>query len=95
MYVPTVVVSTVPTPTTVGTYTLTFDHTDTNGNVATQVTRTVHIVDTTAPVITLVGSGSITQEAGTTYTDAGATYTDNIDPSGSVTAIGTVNTNIV
>ena len=49
------------------------------------------MVDTTAPVITLVGSGSITQEVHTTYTDAGATWTDNIDISGTVTSTGTVN----
>ena len=37
-----------------GTYTLTFDYTDSNGNAATTVTRTVVVEDTSAPVITLV-----------------------------------------
>ena len=54
---------------TVGIYTLTYDYTDSNTNVSTQVTRTVNIVDTTIPTITLNGSGSITLEAGTNYTD--------------------------
>ena len=68
---------------------------DTAGNTSYLVSANPLNIDTTAPIITLVGSGSITQEVHTSYTDAGATYTDNIDPSGSVTAIGTVNTNIV
>ena len=39
------------------------------GNAATEVTRTVNVNDTTAPVITLVGDAEITVEVGTTYTD--------------------------
>ena len=38
-----------------GTYTLTFDYTDSNGNAAATVTRTVVVEDTSAPVITLIG----------------------------------------
>ena len=40
----------------VGSYVLTYDYTDSNGNDAVQVTRTVNVVDTTNPVITLNGS---------------------------------------
>jgi hypothetical protein len=36
-----------------GTYTLTYNATDPSGNAATPVTRTVNVVDTTAPIITL------------------------------------------
>ncbi len=50
--------------------------TDANSNAAIQVIRTVDVVDTTAPVITLLGSDPVTVEVGTTYTDAGATATD-------------------
>ena len=40
---------------TVGSYVLTYDYTDASGNTAAQVTRTVNVVDTTIPVITLTG----------------------------------------
>ena len=41
--------------TTVGTYTVTYNVTDANGNAAVEVTRTVNVVDNTIPVITLTG----------------------------------------
>ena len=57
---------------------------------ASEVTRTVNVTDTTAPVITLVGDAEITVEVGSTYTDLGATASDNYD--GDITAdIVTVN----
>ena len=65
--------------TTVGIYTVTYNVTDANGNVAVEVTRTVNVVDTTVPVITLTGESTVTIEVGSTYTDAGATATDNYD----------------
>ena len=78
---------------TVGTYTVTYNVTDSTGNVATEVTRTVNVLataDTTLPEITLVGDVSVSIEQGTVYTDAGATASDNID--GDITAsIVTVN----
>ena len=49
------------------------------GNAATEVTRTVNVVDTTVPVITLTGEEIVTIEVGTTYVDGGATATDNYD----------------
>ena len=48
---------------------------DLAGN-ATGVTFTI---DTTAPIITVNGSGTIYIEYGNTYTESGATRTDNID----------------
>ena len=82
---------------TVGTYTLSYDVTDTNGNVATTVTRTVNVVDTTVPVITLLGDEVVTIEVGTTYTDAGATALDNYDGdlTTSIVVTGSVDTNTV
>ena len=44
---------------------------DANGNAADSVTRTVSVVDTTKPVITLLGNATETVEAKGTYTDAG------------------------
>ena len=73
---------------TLGTYTVNYNVTDTNGNVATQVTRTVNIVDTTAPVITLTGDAEVTLEAGSTYNELGATFTDNYDQDGNATIGG-------
>ena len=53
----------------VGTYVVEYDYTDTNGNVASTETRTITIVDTTEPVVTLNGSGVIVLEAGDTYVE--------------------------
>ncbi len=75
---------------TLGTYTVTYNITDTEGNVATQVTRTVIVQDTTKPVITLTGDSIVYVEYEGTYTESGATYTDNYDSSGSALVGGDV-----
>ena len=77
---------------TVGTYTVTYNVTDANGNKATEVTRTVNVVDTTVPVITLLGETPVTVEVGSTYTDAGATASDNYDGNltGSIVTVNSV-----
>ncbi|MFC1697124.1 immunoglobulin-like domain-containing protein [Nanoarchaeota archaeon] len=64
---------------TVGSYTVTYDVTDANSNDATQVTRTVNVVDTTLPVITLTGADPQTIEVGTAYSELGGTASDNYD----------------
>ncbi len=80
----------------VGDYTITYDVTDEAGNDAVQVTRTVEVVDTIAPVITLTGAG-ISMEVGEEYSEPGFSATDNAD--GDITAIvtvgGNLNTNVV
>ena len=43
---------------------LSFNYTDAAGNAAQTVTRTVEVVDSTAPVISLLGDANITHEAG-------------------------------
>lgn len=55
----------------VGTYTLSYSVTDSQGNQSNIVTRTVIITDQSAPVVTLNGSGTIAVEA-----QSGAIYTD-------------------
>ena len=50
-----------------------------NGNHAAQVTRTVNVVDSNGPIITLRGSTPVTVEVGSVYVDAGATAFDNYD----------------
>ena len=91
-----VTVSTVNTA-IVGVYLVTYNVSDANGNAAAEVTRTVTVVDTTVPVITLLGEDSVTIEVGTTYTDAGATATDTYDGdiTSSIVTVSTVNTAIV
>ena len=70
---------------TAGTYIVTYNVSDAAGNAAAEITRTVNVApDTTAPVITLIGSASITLELGDVYTEQGATATDDID--GDITA---------
>lgn len=61
-----------------GSYTLTYSATDSAGNTAS-ASRTVTVADTTPPVVTLIGSGSITLAADATYTEAGANATDSVD----------------
>ncbi|MCP3689678.1 MAG: DUF5011 domain-containing protein, partial [Gammaproteobacteria bacterium] len=77
-----------------GSYTVTYNVTDSSGNVAAEVTRTVDVVDTTLPVITMSGSSPVTVEAGSTYTDAGATASDNVDGvlTGSIVTLNSVDT---
>ncbi|MBL6654614.1 MAG: DUF5011 domain-containing protein, partial [Flavobacteriaceae bacterium] len=77
----------------VGSYQITYTATDNDGNTATE-SRTVNVVDTTDPIVTVTGSATVTHELGDTYTDAGATATD---ASGDVTVVttGTVDTTTV
>ncbi|MDB4395949.1 DUF5011 domain-containing protein, partial [Akkermansiaceae bacterium] len=72
-------------PDTVGSYTITYAATDAAGNVAQQVTRTVNVVDTTIPVITLAGDAVVTIEAGESYDEQGVTVSDNYDTNLTVT----------
>ena len=51
---------------TMGTYILTYVATDASGNEGT-ATRTVNVVDTTAPVVTIIGDATQTIELGSTY----------------------------
>jgi hypothetical protein len=61
---------------TLGTYTLTYTVTDGAGN-TTVVTRTVNVVDRTAPVIQLLGGNPLTHTRFTPYEDPGVKLTDN------------------
>ena len=63
----------------VGTYTVSYNVSDAAGNTAAEVTRTVSVSDTQAPVITLIGSADQTIEVGSIFSDAGATALDDID----------------
>ena len=65
---------------TIGSYTMTYDVSDTSGNAAVQAIRTVVVeADTVPPVITLTGDETVMVKVGTSYEDDGATATDNYD----------------
>ena len=68
---------------------------DSSNNAAVQVTRTVNVVDTTAPVITLTGVSPVSVQVGSVYVDAGATALDNYDGPVAVTVGGSVNTAVL
>jgi hypothetical protein len=63
---------------TVGTYSVTYTVVDSAGNTG-QAQRTVEVVDTAAPVITLVGPATVTLTVGDTYADQGATADDGLN----------------
>ncbi|NCG07474.1 MAG: DUF5011 domain-containing protein [Gammaproteobacteria bacterium] len=63
---------------TAGVYTLTYNATDAAGNEAS-AERVVTVSDTTAPTVTLNGSGSMTLESDVAYAEAGAIASDSVD----------------
>jgi hypothetical protein len=70
---------------------------DTADNESGKSNEAIERIDTTPPVITMVGSTPMEIERGSTFTDPGATATDNLD--GDITSMvivsGSVNVNIV
>ena len=77
---------------TPGTYFLNFDYSDLAGNPAVTQTRTISVVDSTAPVISLNEAGTISVVAGSFYQDPGAVWTDEVDGNGNLDGTGLVNT---
>ena len=68
--------------TTIGTYVVTYDVTDSTALTAVQKTRTVSVHasdDSTGPVITLLGSNPLNITLDSTYTDPGFTCIDDFD----------------
>jgi len=81
---------------TAGTYTLTYRVADAAGNVSTATrTVTVILVDTTPPILTLLGGQTVQTARGVAFVDPGFTAIDNIDGdiTNRVTVTGTVNIN--
>ena len=81
--------------TTSGSYTISYSCTDTAGNTATQLTRTVTVQnpsDTTPPLIIMNGNATVAIQKGDSYTDAGATCVDDTDGVISPVSTGTVDT---
>ncbi|MDX9893357.1 MAG: DUF5011 domain-containing protein [Patescibacteria group bacterium] len=79
----------------VGSYSLTYSATDSSGNTGSAV-RTVNVVDTTAPVVTVLGSNPMSVALNSQFVDPGATATDNIDGdlTSSIVVTGTVDTGV-
>ncbi|MDD7915889.1 Ig-like domain-containing protein [Polaribacter ponticola] len=71
-------VNNVPASPNLGQYTVDYTATDTAGNSVTS-SRTVNVVDTTLPIISLNSSGVLTMAVGTVYSELGATAADNYD----------------
>jgi hypothetical protein len=72
-----------------GTYVLTYTSVDTSGNVSTR-TRTIIVVDSSAPVITLNGDNPMTVDCKVGYREPGASALDACGGAVPVTITGTV-----
>ena len=77
-----------------GTFTLRFSAQTNNGLEYSDLTLIINPVDTTAPVITLLGTSPITIALGSAYADAGATALDNLDGviTANIVVVNNVNT---
>lgn len=75
---------------------VTFSATDSNDNTGIS-SATITIVDNTVPVITLTGNSAISVEYNSVFTEPGFTAIDNVDGdiTGSVVAVGSVDTSIL
>ncbi|MDB2663881.1 Ig-like domain-containing protein [Porticoccaceae bacterium] len=78
----------------VGTYALTYDAVDGQGNSGVSKVRTVHVVDNVGPVVTILGESPVYHEQGTPYTDQGAIAVDAADGEFFVGALGSVNVQV-
>lgn len=63
----------------VGIYTITYAVSDSAGLAAQPVSRTVHVVDTTPPTLTLIGASGLTLGYGEEFDDPGTTTSDRCD----------------
>ena len=77
----------------IGEYTITYTATDASGNSATPVVRTVNVIDTTKPVVTLLGNEEVTLECKSSFVDPGATATDGCSGNLEVKTEGDVDVN--
>ena len=80
-----------------GTYVIRYNVSDSSGNAATEVTRTVTVSDTTPPDFSLVGDETVSIDINTSFVDPGVSAIDDYDGdiSSSVNVIGTVDTSVV
>ena len=74
-----------------GTYIVTYSATDAASNTAT-ASRTVNVIDVTAPVITVTGDSPLYLPVGATFVEPGVSAVDAIDGTVAVQTSGAVNT---
>ena len=81
----------------VGIYTVAYSVSDSSGNAAVGVVRTVNVQDTKAPVITLKGEATMQVEVGSRYIESGAIASDSYDGdlTSSIEVTSTVNTEVL
>ncbi len=75
-----------------GTFEVVYSATDAAGNTATAI-RIINVVDTTPPVITILGANPFDAENGEPYIDPGATAVDSVEGSVPVTVTSQVGAN--
>ena len=75
-----------------GTYTLTFNATDSDGNSATPVSREIVVADTMPPVITLLGAVEMNLMVNTPFKDLGSSVSDSFEQGHTATVTGSVDT---
>jgi endo-1,4-beta-xylanase len=80
---------------TVGSYAVSYGAIDRAGGQAAPVVRTVHVADTTAPVVTLVGPAALAAECAVPFIDPGAVASDSCAGPLPVTATGAVDASTV
>ena len=62
-----------------GQYSITYDYTNDKGKKATPLKRRITVLDTTAPVVTLIDGSPLQVNVGKPFVDPGVTVTDNLD----------------
>ncbi|RVU84136.1 DUF5011 domain-containing protein [Leucothrix sargassi] len=77
---------------TIGTYSISYDVSDSAGNAAETQVRTVEVSDQAAPVVSLLGEATVVVAHGSTYSDVGATATDAVDGTLTPVVSGVVDT---
>ena len=65
--------------TSIGTYKIDYDAIDMKGKHLDRVSRYIHVVDTTPPIIKLIGDPILKYELNEFYSELGAICTDNLD----------------
>ena len=86
---------------TVGVYIISYTAVDSAGNAAS-ATRRVNVIappvvtpDTSAPLISLIGTSEVSVKRGSSYNESGASAFDEVDGNVIVVISGTVNTNLI
>lgn len=72
----------------VGEYSLTYSLYNSNDELVTEVVKEVYVVDTTAPIVTLIGDQELYVEANSEFVDPYITFEDNYDTDLQVTVSG-------